>query len=169
MANNIVLVGPMGAGKSTIGRQLSTRLDYEFLDTDHIIESRAGADIPWIFDVEGEQGFRDREANILAEIIDRDAVVIATGGGIVMRPENRKLLAQSAMVIYLMASIDQLVKRTFKDKKRPLLQVDNPKQKIQELYERRDPIYREVADRIVVTDNGGTKLIVQKISEILSK
>jgi len=164
-----VLVGPMGAGKSTIGRQLSSKLNYEFLDTDHIIESRSGADIPWIFDVEGEQGFRDRETSVLAEIIDRDAVVIATGGGIVMRPENRKLLAQSAKVIYLMASIDQLIKRTFKDKKRPLLQVENPQQKIRELFEHRDPIYREVADEIVMTDDGGTRSIVHKISEIISR
>jgi len=155
----------MGAGKSTIGRQLSVKLKYEFLDTDHMIENRTGADIPWIFDVEGEQGFRDRESRVLKEIIDRDSVVIATGGGIILRSENRSILQKSKFVVYLTASIEQLIRRTFKDKKRPLLQVPDPESKIKELFELRDPIYRELADRVIVTDGHSTKNIVKRIAE----
>jgi len=158
----------MGAGKSTIGRHLSQRLDFEFLDTDHIIEERTGADIPWIFDVEGEQGFRDRETDVLAQVVSQDRVVIATGGGIVVREDNRRLLRDAGRVIYLCASIDTLVKRTFKDRKRPLLQVDDPRAKIIELFEFRDPIYREVADEVIVTDGNSTRTVVQKIAELVS-
>lgn len=158
----------MGAGKSTIGRLLASELDFQFLDTDHIIEERSGANIAWIFDVEGEQGFRDRETGVLAEVILADRAVIATGGGIVLRQENRELLKASNMVIYLTASLDQLIKRTFKDKKRPLLQVDDPKSKIKEIFEYRDPIYREVADHVIVTDGSSSKHVVQRISEIIS-
>ncbi len=157
----------MGAGKSTIGRQLASKLHFEFLDTDHVIEQRSGADIPWIFDVEGEQGFRDRETAVLRDVIAQPDCVIATGGGIVLREENRALLKQMGKVFYLCASVDQLVKRTHKDKKRPLLQVDNPKKKIQELVEHRDPIYREVADSVIVTDGCTTKSVVQKILDSL--
>lgn len=159
----------MGAGKSTIGRQLSSKLGFEFFDTDTIIESRSGADIPWIFDVEGEQGFRDRETAVLADLITCKNTVLATGGGIVLREGNRRLLSQIGMVIYLRASIEQLIKRTKKDKKRPLLQVQNPEQKIKELVELRDPIYREVADEIIVTDGSSAKGIVQKISELINR
>lgn len=157
----------MGAGKSTIGKMLSSRLGCSFYDTDHIIEHRTGADIPWIFDVEGEQGFRDREAAVLSEAVDFPDSVIATGGGIVVREENRELLTLHSPVIYLSASIDQLVERTHKDKKRPLLQVDNPKEKITELYTARDPLYREVADYVVATDSRGPKHVVQAIVDLL--
>lgn len=157
----------MGAGKSTIGRQLASKLQFEFLDTDHVIEQRTGADIPWIFDVEGEQGFRDRETSVLRDSLSETNSVIATGGGIVLREENRKLLNQLGKVFYLCASVEQLVKRTHKDKKRPLLQVDDPKKKIQELVELRDPIYREVADSVIVTDGCNAKSVVQKILDSL--
>ncbi len=157
----------MGAGKSTIGRQLASKLDYQFLDTDHIIEHRTGADIPWIFDVEGEKGFRDRETNVLAEIISTDRAVIATGGGIVLREENRRLLRQSGLVIYLTAGVDQLINRTYKDKKRPLLQVEDPQSKIRELLALRDPIYRQVADQVIVSDSDSAKSVVQKITNLI--
>ena len=153
----------MGAGKSTIGRMLASKLGFDFLDTDQVIEQRTGANIPWIFDVEGEVGFRDREQAVLAELVLLDNTVIATGGGIVEREDNRKLLQSRGNVIYLTASIDQLVARTSKDKKRPLLQVPDPKAKIIELLERRDPLYRSVASMTLISDGLSPKVVAQKI------
>jgi len=155
----------MGAGKSTIGRLLAAKLNYKFLDTDHLIEERTGADIPWIFDVEGESGFRDREENILIEACGEKNTVIATGGGIIEREANRFLLKEHTAVVYLSASLDLLVSRTFKDKNRPLLQVDDPKAKIIELLERRGPLYSEVSSHIVVTDGLSPKLVANNIAE----
>ncbi len=157
----------MGAGKSTIGRQLSAKLGFEFLDTDTIIESRSGADIPWIFDVEGEQGFRDRETAVLNDVLNVKNSVVATGGGIVMREENRALLQRIGKVFYLCAGVEQLIKRTQKDKKRPLLQVADPQKKIKELLELRDPIYRQIADAVIVTDGSSAKSVVQEISDAI--
>ncbi len=167
MTQNVVLIGPMGAGKSTIGRQLSAKLGFEFLDTDTIIESRSGADIPWIFDVEGEQGFRDRETAVLNDVLNVKNSVVATGGGIVMREENRALLQRIGKVFYLCAGVEQLIKRTQKDKKRPLLQVADPQKKIKELLELRDPIYRQIADAVIVTDGSSAKSVVQEISDAI--
>lgn len=168
MIDNVVLVGPMGAGKSTIGRLLATRLSFDFFDTDSVIEERTGADIPWIFDVEGEEGFRARETAVLAELVSEKASVIATGGGIVMRDENRELLRNAQAVVYLTASIDQLVERTCKDKKRPLLQVEDPRAKIIELINRRDPLYKEVSGYVVETDGRSPKFVVQHIVDLIS-
>jgi shikimate kinase len=168
VASKIVLIGPMGAGKSTIGRALAKKLGCAFFDSDHEVEARAGADISWIFDVEGEQGFRDREEAMLAELLDSDAeCVIATGGGIVIREANRERLKSTQPVIYLSATLEQLVKRTAKDKKRPLLQVDDPKAKIKALVEERDPLYREVASEIVATGGKNPRSVVQKIIKSL--
>ncbi|MFT7558194.1 MAG: shikimate kinase [Flavobacteriales bacterium] len=168
MHNKIVLVGPMGAGKSTIGRMLASYLGYEFLDTDHVIEKRAGADISWIFDVEGEEGFRVRETAVLEELCNAAGdTVIATGGGIVIRDENRMVLSRFRSVVYLSASIGQLVARTAKDKKRPLLQVDDPDKKIIELVNARDPLYCDVSDVVVRTDRKNPKLVVQEIVKVL--
>lgn len=153
----------MGAGKSTIGRMLASKLGFDFVDTDQVIEQRTGANIPWIFDVEGEAGFRDREQAVLAELVMLNNTVIATGGGIIEREENRKLLQSLNKVIYLTASIDQLVARTSKDKKRPLLQVPDPKAKIIELLERRDPLYRTVASMTLISDGLSPKIVAQKI------
>lgn len=158
----------MGAGKSTIGRLLATRLSFDFFDTDSVIEERTGADIPWIFDVEGEEGFRARETAVLAELVSEKASVIATGGGIVMRDENRELLRNAQAVVYLTASIDQLVERTCKDKKRPLLQVEDPRAKIIELINRRDPLYKEVSGYVVETDGRSPKFVVQHIVDLIS-
>ena len=148
---NIFLVGPMGAGKSTIGRQLARELKLKFVDTDREIEERSGADIPWIFDMEGEAGFRKREANIIAELSQQRDIVMATGGGAVVIPENRQHLSARGTVIYLYATVDQQVERTVKDKNRPLLQKDDPRQVLEDLFESRHPLYEEVADITVAT------------------
>ena len=159
----------MGAGKSTIGRLLAANLHYEFFDTDHVIEKRTGANIPWIFDVEGEAGFRARETNILKELVQEKNTVIATGGGIVMAAENQAILKSCDCVIYLTATIEQLVNRTARDKKRPLLQVDNPRQKIEELYDLRDPLYTAVATFHVPTGSSSPKNVIQKIVDLLDQ
>lgn len=165
--NKIALVGPMGAGKSTIGRLLANHLQLPFRDSDHVVEEKTGADIAWIFDVEGEEGFRDREAAALESLLADEQLVLATGGGIVLREKNRQLLKQVDAVIYLKADTDRLVQRTLKDKKRPLLQVDNPKEKILSLLAERDPLYREVATYTIKTDSRSPKLIAQQIASRL--
>jgi shikimate kinase len=167
--SNIFLVGPMGAGKSTIGRVLAFELNRQFRDTDRVIEDRTGADIPWIFDMEGEAGFRDRETAVLADLSTELDLVIATGGGIVLRPENRRMMKESGYVCYLTASTEQLVERTSRDKKRPLLQVENPRQKIIDLLEMRDPIYRESADFIINTDKRSPKMVAQEIVRLIEE
>lgn len=163
----IFLVGPMGAGKSTIGRMLSKELSLPFKDTDHEIEARTGADIPWIFDMEGEGGFRDRETAMLDELTQLSDVVLATGGGAVMREENRRFLASRGTVIYLETSVDQQYQRTLRDKNRPLIQQDNPREVLEKLLEIRDPLYRSVADLIVSTHQGNPQIVVRKICQYL--
>ncbi len=165
MSQSVILVGPMGAGKSTIGKLLASILELPFSDSDRVIEEKTGADIPWIFDVEGEAGFRQRETSVLAELLQSEAMVVATGGGIVMKDENRNLLKGDGVVVYLTASVDQLVERTYKDKKRPLLQVEDPEAKIRELIALRDPLYREVADIIVQTDRRSPRAVAQEIAD----
>jgi shikimate kinase len=164
---NIYLIGPMGAGKSTIGRLLAAELDYEFSDSDRVIEERTGADIPWIFDMEGEEGFREREAAALADLALSTSHIIATGGGIILREQNRLVMKETGFVCYLTASIDQLAERTARDKKRPLLQVENPRQKIIDLLAFRDPLYREAADFIVNTDRRSPKAVAQEIMSLV--
>lgn len=157
----------MGAGKSTIGRILADLLHLPFKDSDHLIEGRTGADIPWIFDVEGEEGFRDRETAMLNELLQQQKAVIATGGGVVMREENRLMLKSNGNVVYLTADVDQLVARTEKDKNRPLLQVENRGEKIRELFKQRDPLYRDVATWIVKTDKRNPKLVAEQIVTLI--
>ncbi len=154
----------MGAGKSTVGRQLALKLGFDFVDTDHLVEERSGADIPWIFDVEGESGFRTRETSALEDLRDVNNHVIATGGGIVVTPVNHGLLKNLGKVVYLTASVKQLLARTAKDKKRPLLQVDDPKSRIESLLQERDPLYRSIADVVLETDGKSSRWVVQKIS-----
>lgn len=165
---NVFLIGPPGAGKSTIGRMLAAKLGFDFLDTDHVIEQRTGADISWIFDVEGESGFRDREHQVLAEMVLETNVVVATGGGIVLRPENRSLLSALDVVVYLEASLQQLLVRTSKDKKRPLLQVENPSERIAALLAERSPFYESVCDLKINTDGHSPKSTVQTILQQIS-
>jgi len=142
---NIVLVGPMGSGKTTVGRGLATLLKRQFVDSDQEIEKRTGVDIPTIFEFEGEEGFRNREAEMLRELLAREHIVLATGGGIVMRPENRELLKQHC-VLYLRVPVSEQFRRTRKSRRRPLLNAtDNPRKRLEELFELRDPLYQEVA------------------------
>lgn len=163
----VFLVGPMGAGKSTIGRLLASELNFNFRDSDRVIEERTGADIPWIFDMEGEEGFRERETAVLQELAGEANSVVATGGGIVLLEKNRALMKSAGFVCYLTASIDQLVERTARDKKRPLLQVENPRQKIIDLLALRDPLYQDAADFIVNTDRRSPKAVAQEIASLV--
>lgn len=160
---NLIIVGPMGAGKSTIGRLLAKELRLDFKDSDKEIEVRTGANIPWIFDVEGEQGFRDREQAVLAELCEERGLVIATGGGAVMRPENRKALRAGGQVIYLHTSVEQQLERTGRDRNRPLLRTANPEQVLRDLLALRDPLYREIADLIIETDERPPRMVVLEI------
>lgn len=155
----------MGAGKSTIGRLLAKELRLQFKDSDKEIEQRTGADIPWIFDVEGEQGFRDREQLMVAELCELQGVVIATGGGVVLRAENRKALREGGRVVYLHASVEQQLERTSRDRNRPLLRTAEPGKVLRALMDIRDPLYREIADVIIETDERPPRLVVQEIIE----
>ncbi|MAO12383.1 shikimate kinase AroK [Marinobacter sp.] len=163
LPERVVLVGPMGAGKSTIGRMLAKELGYRFLDSDRIIEERCGANIPWIFDVEGEDGFRQRETAMLDELSETQGTVLATGGGAVMRPENHALLRKNAVVIYLKTSIEQQVERTRKDRNRPLLQNDDPEGVLRRLFAVRDPLYTKLADIVMFTDRKSPRLVVRQL------
>lgn len=164
---NVILVGPMGAGKSTIGRLLAKELRLSFKDSDKEIEQRTGANIPWIFDVEGEAGFREREQAMLAELCQTDGIVLATGGGAVLRPENRQALSSGGRVIYLHASVEQQLERTSRDRNRPLLRAADPGRVLSELMTIRDPLYREIADLVVETDERPPRIVVEEILERL--
>lgn len=159
---NIILVGLMGAGKTTVGRALAKRLKRSFVDSDHEIEARTGVRIATIFELEGEAGFRSREAEVLAELTGRQGIVLATGGGAVLDPGTRHLLRQRGTVIYLCASVEDLWRRTRHDRNRPLLQTEDPKARLQTLFDARDPLYREVAHLIVnSTDQNVNRLVSQ--------
>ncbi|MBA1279768.1 MULTISPECIES: shikimate kinase AroK [Pseudomonadaceae] len=160
---NIILVGPMGAGKSTIGRLLAKELRLPFRDSDKEIEQRTGASIPLIFDVEGEQGFREREHVAINELCQIDGVVLATGGGAVLRADNRQVLCAGGRVIYLCTSVEQQLDRTSRDRNRPLLQTPNPREILTNLMAVRDPLYREIADIVVQTDERPPRLVVVEI------
>ena len=149
---NIILIGPMGSGKSTIGNIIAKRLHREFKDSDHLIENRTGVDIARIFDIEGEQGFRDRESNALSELLSENNRVIATGGGSVLRSENRQLLKQKGYIVFLDTTVNQQMQRLRRDKKRPLLQTENPRERLESMFAERRPIYLDLADLAVKTD-----------------
>ena len=165
---NYILVGPMGAGKSTIGRLLAKELGLPFKDSDKEIEDRTGASIPLIFDVEGEAGFRDREQAVITELCHEQGLVLATGGGAILRPENRQAMRAGAIVIYLHASVEHQLARTARDRNRPLLQTANPRQVLANLLAIRDPLYREVATLIIETDTRPPRMVVQEIMQFLS-
>ncbi len=160
---NVFLVGPMGVGKTTIGRIVAEQLALDFFDSDLEIESTTGADIPWIFDVEGESGFRERERKMIDHLSSKANIVLATGGGAVLASESRVCLSSRGVVVYLHASISQQLQRTSRDKSRPLLQTSDRREKILALMEFREPFYREIADIVIDADKGNPKSIAAKI------
>ena len=162
---SIYLVGPMGAGKSTIGRLLSAELKLEFYDSDKVIEQRCGANIPWIFDMEGEAGFREREEQSIDDLTQMSSIVLATGGGVIMRESNRNHLSARGIVVYLCTSVEQQLARTARDKNRPLLQADNPEKILRDLFAVRDPLYRSIADIIIETDQHNPRWVVQELKK----
>lgn len=161
---NVHLIGLMGAGKTTVGRLLAKRLGWPFFDSDHEIEVRAGARIPLIFEHEGEAGFREREVAVIDELTQHEHIVLATGGGAVLRAENRACLSARGVVVYLRATPHDLWVRTRHDKNRPLLQTSNPKAKLEELFQQRDPLYREIADFTIDT---GKPSVAQLVNTVL--
>jgi len=168
MAGNIFLVGLMGAGKTTVGKSLAKSLGKTFYDSDHEVERRTGVNIPLIFELEGEEGFRRREAHAIAELAAMRGIVVATGGGAVLLAENRQVLASHGVVVYLRAGVDELFHRTRGDRNRPLLQTGNPRERLQALYTQRDPLYREVADLVVDTGGQPVSTIVAEIENYLN-
>jgi shikimate kinase len=165
-ANRLFLVGPMGAGKTTIGRQLARRLGRRFIDSDQALEARTGVDIPTIFDIEGESGFRNREAAILDELSREPDIVLATGGGAILRPENRACLSERGTVIYLRADVATQLRRTARSN-RPLLQTDDPRARLSALFAERDPLYRAVADLIIDSGGGSIGGVISQIIDHL--
>ncbi|HQS38071.1 MAG TPA: shikimate kinase [Methylotenera sp.] len=165
--NNIYFIGLMGAGKTTIGRLLAKQMGREFYDSDHEIERKTGVKIPLIFELEGESGFRKRETTAIDELSQLDNVIVATGGGAVLLQENRDYLKNTGKVIYLRAKVNDLYQRTRNDKSRPLLQGANPKQKLEQLYVARDPIYSALADYIVDTGAQSANEITSRIEQLL--
>jgi len=167
----IYLIGPMGAGKSTIGRLLAQKMGLPFLDVDREIEERSGVSVAWIFDKEGEDGFRQRETSLLKELSEqRESMVVATGGGSILRAENQKLITSSGFVVFLETSIDTQVNRTSKDRRRPLLQNGADREKVlKDIYQTRLPLYRSLADLTVNTDAGTPYVVIQSIIDELDQ
>jgi shikimate kinase len=166
---SIFLVGMMGAGKTTVARMLATRLNRTFVDCDHELEARCGVKVPVIFEIEGEAGFRAREAAIIDELTARPGIVLATGGGAILREENRQRLGARGLVIYLRAHPHDLHMRTKHDKNRPLLMTPDPRKRLEELFTQRDPLYREVADLVVDTGRQGVQVLVKQVLQTLAE
>ena len=160
---NLFLVGPMGAGKSTLGRHLAQVLQRPFYDSDRVIEERTGADIPWIFDMEGEEGFRRREEEIIDELTAIDNIVLATGGGAVLKEANRRHLHDRGCVIYLWTPVELQLQRTRNDRNRPLLQQPDPEAVLQRLFAERDPLYRETAHHVISTTSGNMRKVADQV------
>lgn len=166
--NNLYLIGPMGAGKSAVGRQLARMLHMVFVDSDDEIESRTGVDIPFIFEKEGEAGFRRREAKAIGELTTKQGLVLATGGGAILDDETRSKLGARGFVVYLQTSIEQQLERTRRGRERPLLsQGDDPRSVLEELMTIRDPLYREIADLVVRTDGRRVNAVAREIVDAL--
>lgn len=159
----------MGAGKSTVGRALAQILGFDFVDSDNEIEQRTGADIPWIFEIEGEAGFRDREAKVLGDVSSRDGIVMATGGGAVLRTDNRRVLSERGFVVYLEATLREQVRRTSKDQKRPLLAGQDRRAVLADLMAAREPLYNEIADLKLPTAKRNARQLAQQIVAALGE
>jgi len=166
---NIFLIGPMGVGKSTIGRQLAALLRMEFEDTDHEIQRRTGVDIPTVFDFEGEEGFRRRERAVVEDLTQGSGLVLATGGGVVLDQDNRRCLSGRGVVVYLSCSPEQQYRRTKQDRNRPLLQTDDPMSRLKDLMQEREPLYREMADLVVSTENRNAGVVAREIVKQLQE
>ncbi len=166
---NIFLVGLMGAGKSTIGRQLARELGKQFRDSDSEIEKRTGVSIDVIFDIEGEQGFRRRETGMLQELVEERGIVLATGGGAILASENRQLLRDNGLIIYLKASAEHLAGRVKLDRRRPLLQTGDKLATMRELMTQREPVYQQLADMVVETNNRSIPRVVREISKMIKE
>jgi shikimate kinase len=164
---NLFLIGPMGAGKSAVGRQLAKLMHFEFVDSDEEIEARTGVDIPFIFEKEGESGFRSREAAVIDQLTDRDGIVLATGGGAILDADSRSRLGARGFVVYLNTSIDQQLKRTERGRERPLLAHGDPRVILEQLMQIRDPLYREIADLVVATDGRRVQAVAREIFDAL--
>jgi shikimate kinase len=162
---NIYLIGLMGAGKTTIGRQLARTLKLPFYDSDKAIEESTGVDIPTIFEFEGEEGFRDREQKMIQQLTKMDGIVLATGGGAILREENRQLLKENGFIAYLQCSVDRILERTRRDTQRPLLNTAEPRERIESLFAQREPLYLACADYKIDTGVLQSKVVVNHILE----
>ena len=165
---SIFLVGPMGSGKSAVGKRLARELGREFIDSDHLIEERSGVDIPFIFEREGEAGFRERECRVIDEVTQRRNIVLATGGGSAQNPESRARLHERGLVVYLHTGVDQQLKRTGGGRGRPLLRNGDPREILSRLMAVREPQFREVAHFVVDTDNRKVASVVQEICRYIA-
>lgn len=165
--NRIFLIGPMGAGKTTIGKQLAQVLGMEFADSDHELQRRTGVDIPTIFEYEGEEGFRDREQQVIDDLTQLDGYVLATGGGAVLRAANRQHLSARGVVLYLACTPQQQYERTYRDRNRPLLQTDDPLKRLQDLMAVREPLYRETADHVISSEGRAASVVAREILQLL--
>ncbi len=166
---SIFLIGPMGSGKSAVGRRLARELGRQFMDSDDVIEQRSGVDIPFIFDQEGEIGFRQRERRIIDELTRLPGLVLATGGGAAQDPENRERLRSRGLVVYLHTTVEQQVKRTRRGRERPLLMAGDPRATLTALMAVREPQYREIAHLVVTTDGRKVPAVVREISSRLAE
>ncbi|MDE2090691.1 MAG: shikimate kinase AroK [Gammaproteobacteria bacterium] len=169
IVDRLFLIGPMGAGKTAIGRELARLLGREFIDTDHEIERRTGVDIPLIFDKEGEAGFRRRERQVIEELSQKQNIVLATGGGVVLDPANRACLQKRGFVIYLKASVNAQSNRTGHNPRRPLLTAENREERLQELFMVREPLYESIAQLTIITDRGRVNRLALHIQQELEK
>jgi shikimate kinase len=167
LPSRVFLIGPMGSGKSTIGRQLAALLGLAFADSDHEIQRRTGVDIPTIFEYEGEAGFRAREKAVIDELTSVDGQVLATGGGAILDPDNRRALSSRGVVVYLHCSPEQQHRRTSHDRNRPLLHTGDPLQRLRDLMVVRDPLYRETADLVVSTEKRSAASVAREILRLL--
>ena len=168
-SSNLFLVGMMGAGKTTVGRILARRMGRRFIDSDEEIEARCGVRIPLIFEIEGEAGFRARECGVIEELTGLEGIVLATGGGAVLAPENRRVLAGRGTVVYLRAFPADLLRRVRNDRNRPLMMTPDPLGRLVELFEKRDPLYREVADVVVETGRQKIQVLARQLLEVLEE